>query len=635
MANGRRNDKGRGLFAAALASIVLLALISPSAAARDPRAERGSFSAAFAEPTIQGRPSKKNCIKDDDGNLQCKPAAGSIAVLPDGRILYWNALEGTENIKNGIAAEFGNVSINDQTRVLDLSGIEPRWTEPGPVDAGANPKGYETEPLLPGGQSTERYNDGALFCADLTALADGSVLAVGGTAYYNDPGSDAAPFGVVELEGLRNSRIFDPQTDRWTQSGDMKYGRWYPTLVTLGNGDVFVASGVQKLLKPLYPSRPQDSGRNVVQTETYNPGSGKWSYNGPTADRSLPLYPRLHLLPNGQVFYNAAGQTFNPAGQSYDEALWNLTAAYDPQAKSWTNLGLAGVGTTSPGFRGSSFSIMLPLEPDREGRYTRAEFLSAGGVAGTTPGGYVAVPTSAITSVEAGKDINVTNRSTAPLNNSRWYSTAIGLPTGEVVAFSGADRDEVVAPGTGFPVTQAELFDPETEEWKPLAMSPHARTYHNSATLLPDGRVLVGGHAPITTLYGKHQTLPGGFSPNEGRDPTFEIFSPPYMFAGDRPVIRNAPKDLAYDRTFRVVVDRAASSIESVVLVRNPSITHLVDADQRTVRLPVVSRNGNVLEVAAPPNGNVAPPGPYMLFANARVGKSTVPSESTPVFIGR
>lgn len=626
----------RSVFSVGISMLVLLALVSPSRAGIDPKRQGGAFSRAFSEPSIAGKRSKKNCIKDHEGNLQCKPAAGSLAVLPDGRVLYWNALEGTENVKNGIAFEFGNVSINDQTRVLDLSGDRPRWSEPSPVRAGANPDGYETDPLVPGTGSKEKYNDGALFCSDLTVLADGSILAVGGTAYYNDPGADGAPFGVVELEGLRNTRIFDPKNDRWTQSADMNHGRWYPTLVTLGDGDVFVASGVQKLLKPLYPSHPQDSGRNVVQTETYDPEVGGWSYNGAAADRSLPLYPRLHLLPNGHVFYNAAGQTFNPAGQSYDEALWNLTATYDPASKSWTNLGLAGSGTTSPGFRGSSFSIMLPLSPNEAGRYTEAEFLSAGGVIGTSPGGYVAMPTSAITSVSTkGKEVSVSNRSTASLNHSRWYSTAIALPTGEVVAFSGSDRDEVVAPGTGFPVTQAELFDPKTEEWRPVASSSHARTYHNSATLLPDGRVLVGGHAPITTLYGKHQTIPGGFSPNEGRDPSFEFFSPPYMFAGDRPAIEGAPDQVSYGSTFRVVVDRNADEVDSVVLVRNPSLTHLVDADQRTVKLPVLSRNGNVLTVAAPPDGNVAPPGPYMMFVNARVGGTLVPSVSSAVSMSR
>jgi hypothetical protein len=52
------------------------------------------------------------------------------------------------------------VSVNDQTRVMDLAG--PTWTEPNPVDGGANPNGYETSPILPGASTSEAGNDGAL-----------------------------------------------------------------------------------------------------------------------------------------------------------------------------------------------------------------------------------------------------------------------------------------------------------------------------------------------------------------------------------------------------------------------------------------------------------------------------------------
>ena len=90
----------------------------------------------------------------------------------------------------------------------------------------------------------------------------------------------------------------------------MHYGRWYPTLVTLPDGDVLVASGVTKLVKPVYPDHPLNSGRNVVQTETFDVGCGRWSENGPLGERTLPTYPRMHLLPNGDVFYNAGGQAF-------------------------------------------------------------------------------------------------------------------------------------------------------------------------------------------------------------------------------------------------------------------------------------------------------------------------------------
>ena len=42
-------------------------------------------------------------------------------MLPDGNILYWDALEGTENVELSIVAEYGFVSENDQSRVLTLS----------------------------------------------------------------------------------------------------------------------------------------------------------------------------------------------------------------------------------------------------------------------------------------------------------------------------------------------------------------------------------------------------------------------------------------------------------------------------------------------------------------------------------
>jgi len=56
-----------------------------------------------------------------------------------------------------------------------------------------------------------------------------------------------------------------------------------------------------------------------------------------------------------------------------------------------------------------------------------------------------------------------------------------------------------------------------------------------------------------------------------------------------------------------------AADISSAVLVRPGAVTHAFDMDQRLVGLSFTVDN-NVLNVTAPPDGNIAPPGYYMLF---------------------
>ena len=643
----------------------------------------GGFTPAFVEPLLDpdgaaapespdvnplsSSPGDDRCLYGpDERPIKCKPTAGSVAVLNDGRVLYFNALEGTERVEYSIFFEAGHALQNDQTRVMTLAGDRASWILPVPNDAGAENEDPETltDPGTLNNEGSElRDNDGALFCADLATVAGGRVLAVGGTDYYNEPGTDIPiPFGISELEGLRNARLYDPDRNTWTQTGSMEHGRWYPTALNLAGGDVLVASGATKLVKPLYPEDPMQSGTNVRQTETWDLCTGAWSGNGPGAERSLPLYPRLHLLPDGQVLYNAAGQAFNPFGQSYDQATWNLVAAYDPATRTWADVAYAGmpaIGTTDPlavanlaqgaGFRGSTFSIMLPLVPDADGNYTQAEFLTAGGVTGNlllaSPGSNQPTAQSRIDTVSIAGGAPVLSgvlggtatlgygsRTTGPMNAARWYGTGVLLPTGEVMVFSGADRDEVQGPGTGTAILTAERFDPATETWSLMANQGRPRTYHNTATLLPDGRVLVGGHAPINTAYAWSVTLPG-FSPNDGRDPSFEIYSPPYMFAPRPGITSTDPKTLRPGEEFTLTTHQA-DAVTAVVLVRRTDLTHLVDADQRTVVLPIVGRNaGKELRVRMPRQAAVVPPGEYMLFIVAPGANGPAPSVSLPVTV--
>jgi hypothetical protein len=56
-----------------------------------------------------------------------------------------------------------------------------------------------------------------------------------------------------------------------------------------------------------------------------------------------------------------------------------------------------------------------------------------------------------------------------------------------------------------------------------------------------------------------------------------------------------------------------AASINQVTLIRLGSVTHAFDENQRLNHLQFTPISGG-LQVTAPANGNLAPPGPYMLF---------------------
>ena len=84
------------------------------------------------------------------------------------------------------------------------------------------------------------------------------------------------------------------------------------------------------------------------------------------------------------------------------------------------------------------------------------------------------------------------------------------------------------------------------------------------------------------------------------------------------------PAAFSYGDTFQVHTS-AAASVASVVLVRPGAQTHAFDMEQRLVGLSFTA-GPSVLDVTAPPNGNIAPPGYYMLFVLDSAGVPSVAS---------
>jgi hypothetical protein len=397
-----------------------------------------------------------------------------------------------------------------------------------------------------------------MFCNGMVTLPDGRVFVDGGNLQYD-------PF-----HGQLRTAAFDPNAGLFTDLENMAHGRWYPTVTELGDGRIMAFSGLT------------ETGATNTAVELYSPGTG-WSQEYP-AGWTPPLYPRMHLLPNGTVFYSGssrASRIFNPSTRT-----WSSTTAT----------------TNYAGTRTYGTSVLLPLSP-ADGY--RARVMIFGGGNPSTATTEVIEPLAATPAWSFGP----------AMSQPRIEMNATILPNGKILAVGGSLNDEDTATAS----LNADLYDPATNAFSSAGANVYPRLYHSGSLLLPDATVALLGGNPVRGSYEGH----------------IEIYSPAYLFNADgtraaRPGISGvstAAVDLG--STFQVFTTDAAS-VGSVVLVRPGAPTHAFDMDQRLVMLNF-SAGANTLDVTAPPNGNIAPPGFYMLFLLNRAG---VPSVASFVHLG-
>src|SRR5207249_206208 len=146
------------------------------------------------------------------------------------------------------------------------------------------------------------------------------------------------------------------------------------------------------------------------------------------------------------------------------------------------------------------------------------------------------------------------------------------------------------------------LYDPGSNSFSSAGANAYARLYHSVALLMPDATVWVAGGNPARGTY----------------EQRMEIYQPPYLFnasggAATRPTIAAVPSNISYGSTFNVQTPDAPG-ITSAVLVRAGAVTHAFDMDQRLVGMSFSLADASDLTVTTPPNGNIAPPGYYLLF---------------------
>ena len=221
-------------------------------------------------------------------------------------------------------------------------------------------------------------------------------------------------------------------------------GRWYPTLLALGDGRVFTVSGGPDHAE-IYSS---------VTGWSQLPQQGGW-----------PLYPHVFLMRNGHLFFTGGNVFANPPAIP--------PGILNPSTSVFTNVGLP------PGFdlghRDHCASVMLPPVQNQ-----KAMILG---------GGSPAINKAHIIDLNAGSPAY---SAAAPMNHARFHVNAVLLPD-RTILVSGGNGTNEDAPTA---VLESEIYHPDTNTWSLAAKAQVARMYHSIALLLPDGRVLAAGSNP-------------------------------------------------------------------------------------------------------------------------------------------
>lgn len=412
-----------------------------------------------------------------------------------------------------------------------------------------SPTSYTWNPAT--GQILSHSASKIIWCGGHNFLPDGRVLLSGGAV------------SVGATLGPRWAFTFDPQTLQWTRVADMRRGRYYPTHVVLGDGRTLVFAGTD------------ETGANNDLVEAYVVGGGPggtdlWGLL-PGAARAMSYYPRMHLLPSGEIV---------------SLGVERATRVLDPVAQTWRNVTDSIYGTRTHGT-----SVMLPPG------HTRIMILGGHNRSLPDP---LATNTTEIIDMAAASPRWVSG---PPMRYRRMHANSIILPDGKVLVAGGTSDENIT------PVYPAEMYDPQTNTWTEMAAIRTFRGYHSSMVLLPDGRVVMAG---------------------SNSNPTAEVFSPPYLFRGARPSIDNWPLFVQYGQNFTVGT-ASASSIRSVVLIRPSATTHAINMEQRYVPLTFSQSGASTLNAVSPVEPNIAPPGYYMMFI---VNNNGVPSGARWVQIG-
>ncbi|KAL8532546.1 hypothetical protein ACS0TY_008947 [Phlomoides rotata] len=387
----------------------------------------------------------------------------------------------------------------------------------------------------------------------------------------------------------------DGETCDWIElPNNLTVTRWYASDHILPDGRVIVVGGRRAFS---YEFVPKDGDKDAVNFPFLKETTDPLEENN--------LYPFLHILPDGNLFVFA-----NTRSVVLDYKNNKIIRKFP---------GIPGEKRSYPA-TGSSVILPLKLTPSANpvvevmicgGAYTKAK-----------------MGTFFPASKSCGR-MRVTDPDPKWIMEDmpirRVMPDMLLLPSGDVIIINGAGRGTAGWEAADEPVFSPVIYHPDEPDLKKrfnvLNPSVIARMYHSAATLLPDGRILVGGSNPHVRYNFTGVKYP--------TDLSLEAFSPPYLateYAYLRPSILwiDGANDniISYGQKFSITISLGLyhDVTQCRITMAAPSFTtHSFAMNQRLLVLYVenvlrLSPFAYKVTVHAPPNANVAPPGYYMLF---------------------
>jgi hypothetical protein len=540
-------------------------------------------------------------------------------------------------------------------KVLWFSGgAERKYRKEVTIFDPLNPSAKHPTVRFPGGRD--------IFCCHHVQVYDGRILLMGGTdhlTHKQGTGDDAVA-------------IFDPKTRKFDTKVDaLEQARWYPTSVVMGDGRVFVVSG---LLDPAHGTKTAPIADQVEVLSKRGTRYRATRVTGPTAtpnaaDWVVSTYPSLHLCKaglGGKIVYTGTTWGYQSTGgdqktgfpiKTFPTRSFQFSAS-GGTIGTWTEYTASGkpVHPNIP-LREEGMAVLLPLEPPD---YEAKILVFGGGYAIDGNGDgvfYAASPPAAALVIDRyhsqhakaePKSAEILDTSVTPptwtkltdMSRARINGNAVLLPDGRVLVWGGHDgykwssrpTTPTFTNGAGTSVTPAtnvgtrttttpagttpslavELFDPTNNTFTVGAKLWQSRTYHGAGLLLPDGRVLVAGGVEPN----RKDNAPGSQPLNRK---SYQFYSPPYFFNGARPKITSVKQSgnkremVDYGSKIDIEVDVALADIEKILLMRPGAMTHHTDSEQRLVYLEFTAQTSS-LQATIPSDPTVLPPGWYMLW---------------------